>query len=80
MPEVSWNRHAWNRKAKELLNEVDKEIYPEGLYVLQLAEWGVENLPEYQHKTQIPSLPHIPRDTLQSDLMDLINEPRRWSF
>lgn len=72
---TSWNRHPWNRKAKELLDEVDKDVFPEGLYVLQLAEWGIENLPEYQHKTQLmPSMPHLPRENLQSDLSNLIND------
>ena len=39
---------------------------------IQLAEWGINSLPEYQRKAQIPSLPHQPRNTLQNDLMDLI--------
>ena len=75
--ETSWNRHPWNQKAKELLDKLpENEVapFPEGLYVLQLAQWGIENLPNYQHKTRIPPWPHLPRDTLQSDLMNLIND------
>ena len=71
-----WNRHPWNRKAKELMEQLEEEemyAYPEGLYVLQLAEWGLANLPEYQPKVRIVlSMPHVPRDTLHSDLYDLI--------
>ena len=71
---TSWNRHPWNRKAKELLDQMDKGIFPEGLYVPQLAEWGIENLPEYQKTTRIPPFPHQPRDSLQSDLSNPIND------
>ena len=71
-----WNRHPWNRKAKELMEQLEEEemyAYPEGLYVLQLAEWRLANLPEYQPKVRIVlSMPHLPRDTLHSDLYDLI--------
>ena len=56
------------------LPEDEVAPYPEALYVLQLAEWGLANLPEYQPKVRIlPSMPHLPRDTLHSDLYDLIN-------
>ena len=70
------NNHLWNQKAEELLNKLPKNevvAYPEALYVLQLAEWGLANLPEYQ-TTQLPpmSMPHVPRDTLNSDLYYLI--------
>ena len=71
-----WNRHPWNQKAKELLDtlpESEVVAYPEALYVLQLAEWGLTYLPEYQPTGQIPSMPHVPRDTLHNDLYDLIN-------
>ena len=71
-----WNRHPWNQKAKELLDtlpESEVVAYPEALYILQLAEWGLTYLPDYQPKDQIPSMPHVPRDTLQNDLYDLIN-------
>ena len=73
----AWNRHPWNQKAKELLTQLENEdeivgLNPEAPYVLQLAEWGINSLPEYQRKTQIPSLPHQPRNTLQNDLIDLI--------
>lgn len=71
------NNHPWNQKAKELLNKLpENEVmaYPEALYVLQLASWGLANLPEYQPTGQIPSFPHVPRDTLHSDLYDLIED------
>ena len=46
------------------LPEDEVAPYPEALYVLQLAEWGLANLPEYQPKVRIlPSMPHLPRDT-----------------
>ena len=72
---TSWNNHPLNRKAKTLLDEVNRDAFPEGLYLLQLAEWGIENLPEYQHETRLmPSMPHLPRENLQGDLIDLIND------
>ena len=72
-----WNLHPWNQKAKELLDtlpESEVVAYPEALYVLQLAEWGLTYLPDYQPTGRIPSMPHVPRDTLHNDLYDLIND------
>ena len=71
----AWNRHPWNQKAKELLTQLENEdeivgLNPEAPYVIQLAEWGINSLPEYQLKDQKWSLPHQPRDTLQNDLME----------
>ena len=78
-----WNRHPWNQKAKELLIQLEEEgvyAYPEALYVLQLAEWGLANLPEYQPKGRIPSLPHVPRDTLHNDLISDLMHHRSPTF
>ena len=71
------NNHPWNQKAKELMEQLGEDevtLYPEALYVLQLAKWGLANLPEYQPTGQIPPFPHVPRDTLHSDLYDLIED------
>ena len=72
-----WNRHPWNQKAKDLLDtlpESEVVAYPEALYVLQLAEWGLTYLPDYQPSEKIPTLPHVPRDTLAHDLYNLITD------
>ena len=70
------NNHPWNQKAKELLNKLPENeavAYPGTPYLLQLAEWGLTYLPEYQTSKHPPmSMPHVPRDTLNSDLYDLI--------
>lgn len=70
------NNHPWNQKAKELLNKLPENeavAYPEALYLLQLAKWGLTYLPEYQMSKPIPRLPHVPRDTLNNDLYETID-------
>ncbi len=71
------NNHPLNQKAKELLNRLPEDevvAYPEALYLLQLAKWGLTYLPEYQTSTPpIPWLPHLPRDTLNNDLYETID-------
>lgn len=54
--------------------ETEVVAYPEALYVLQLAAWRLTYLPDYQPSDQIPTLPHVPRDTQHNDLYDLIND------
>jgi len=68
------NNHPLNQKAKELLTALNSDEMPHegGLYLLQLAEWGLQNLPDYQPSGQIPRMPHLPRDTTQNDLYDTI--------
>ena len=68
-----WNRHPWNQKAKELLDtlpESEVAAYPEALYVLQLAEWGLTYLPDYQPTNKR----HCRIVELRSDLYNLIND------
>ena len=60
-----WNRHPWNQKSKELLQELpddaidsdSQEPYnqsdPAQLYCLQLMKWGMVTLEEFQYDNPI---------------------------
>lgn len=68
------NNHPLNQKAKELLIALESNEVPRDgtLYLLQLAEWGLQNLEDYQPSRQIPRMPHLPRNTVQNDLYETI--------
>lgn len=70
------NNHPLNQKAKTLLEVLESDETPHdgALYLLQLAEWGLQNLEDYQPTGQIPRMPHLPRNTVQNDLRDLIDD------
>lgn len=69
------NNHPWNQKAKELLEKLPEDeiegIYPDQLYVLQLMQWGLDNLPAYTEE----SVPIIqpPATTTRVDLRNELN-------
>jgi hypothetical protein len=67
------NNHPWNQKAKELLQKIPNEeiegIYPDQLYILQLMQWGLNHLPEFEEMKK-PSI--VPVNT--TTVSDLINE------
>ena len=69
------NNHPWNQKAKELLQKLPKdeieEIDPEQLYILQLMQWGLNHLPEFEEMEK-PSIVPV-NTTTPSDLMNELN-------
>lgn len=66
------NNHPWNQKAQELLQKTELEgEYPDHLYLLQLMQWGLDNLPEFK-EMEVPMI-QPPQTTSRVDLFNELN-------
>ena len=66
------NNHPWNQKAQELLQKTELEGgYPDHLYILQLMQWGLDNLPEFK-EMEVPMI-QPPQTTSRVDLFNELN-------